>query len=76
MTDHLPSAAQVRAARALLAWSQEDLAKASGTSRRTLATLEGGGIVSSETMEAVRSALEAGGIVFTGNGGTEGLKRR
>lgn len=47
-----------------------ELAAASGTSRRTLARLEVGGIVSREAIEVVRSALETGGVTFTGYGVT------
>jgi len=62
---------QVKAARALLAWSQEDLAEASGVSIPTVARLEAadgpvGGRVA--TVEAIKAALEEAGIEFTGTG--------
>lgn len=76
MTDRLPSPAQVRAARALLDWPQALLAKASGTSRRTLATFEGGASVSDDTVNAVKNALEAAGIEFIGTSASEGVRRR
>ena len=61
------SVRQVKAARALLGWSQSDLAKASGVSHPTVMRLEAaegalGGRAS--TGDAIRVALEAAGIVF------------
>lgn len=58
---------QVKAARALLAWSQEDLAEASGVSIPTVARLEAadgpvGGRVA--TVEAIKTALEKAGVTF------------
>ena len=76
LTDDLPSPAQVRAARALLAWSQNQLGKASGTSRRTLATFEAGGTVSIETICAMKTAFEANGIEFIREADSEGVRRR
>lgn len=71
---------QVKAARALLAWSQHDLAKYSGVSYPTIARLEqadgplGG---RSATVEAIRSAFERGGVEFIPeNGGGEGVRLR
>jgi len=60
---------QVKAARALLSWSQEDLAEASGVSVPTIARLEAsdgplGG--RSSTAAAIRAALEDAGIEFMG----------
>lgn len=71
---------QVKAARALLAWSQHDLAKASGVSYPTIARLEQsdgalGGRAS--TVEAIRNALEAAGVQFIDeNGGGAGVRLR
>jgi len=73
---------QIKAARALLAWSQSDLAKSSGVSVPTIARLEStdgevGG--RAETGERIRSALEKAGVEFIEeNGGGPGvrLKRR
>ena len=58
---------QIRAARALLAWSQSDLAARSGASLPTIKRLEAhgdepGGTV--RTAEKIRRAVEAAGIVF------------
>lgn len=69
---------QLRAARALLGWSQERLADASGVSLPTIKRLEpGAGIVQTrvDTLERLRRALEAEGVSFT-NGGEPGVKLR
>lgn len=76
------STRQVKAARALLAWSQTDLAKASGVSEPTIKRLEAqdtelGG--RPETAEAIRAALEAAGVIFVeenGEGPGVRLKKR
>jgi predicted transcriptional regulator len=71
---------QVKAARALLGWSQSDLALHSKVSEPTIARLESsdgdlGGRES--TAEKIRSALEAGGIDFiVENGGGAGVRLR
>lgn len=71
---------QVKAARALLAWSQEELAKAAKVSVPTVKRLEAhdgplGGRV--ETVEKIRTALEAAGIEFIDeNGGGAGVRLR
>ena len=69
---------QVRAARALLDWSQDRLVLASGVSKRTLARLElGDGNPHRETLAAIRSALEAAGVEFIPeNGGGPGVRLR
>jgi transcriptional regulator with XRE-family HTH domain len=72
------SVRQVKAARALLGWSQDDLANKSGVSKPTVARLEtadgelGGYAVTRDKMVA---ALEAAGVAFT-NGGEPGVKLR
>lgn len=61
------TAAQIRAARALLGWSQPALAKASGISLPTIVRMEGQqgpGRSSAGNVDAVRRALEAAGVVF------------
>jgi predicted transcriptional regulator len=73
---------QIKAARALLAWSQADLARHSGVSEPTVARLESidgelGG--REKTAGKMRKALESAGIDFIAeNGGGPGvrLKRR
>ena len=72
----LPSSAQIRAARALLGWSQQQLADLSGTSRRTVATYEGDGEITPAKVEAMRLALETHGITFTEEGEPEGVSKQ
>lgn len=72
------SVRQVKAARALLGWSQEDLAQASRVSKPTIARLESsegeiGGY--SDTREKLLSALHAAGVEFT-NGDAPGVRLR
>jgi transcriptional regulator with XRE-family HTH domain len=73
----LPSAAQLRAARALLGWSQDQLASASGKARRTIAKFElGQGVIQPDTVRALQTCLEQAGVVFTRDKHTEGVHRR
>ena len=55
-------------ARAALGWSLDDLAAASGVSRRTLARFEAGETVLPARVEALRHALEAKGVLFIDSG--------
>jgi predicted transcriptional regulator len=69
---------QVKAARALLGWSQDDLAKHSGVSAPTVKRLEAaegdiGG--RAETGEALVTALQDAGVEFISeNGGGAGVR--
>jgi transcriptional regulator with XRE-family HTH domain len=71
---------QIKAARALLAWSQADLADRSGISEPTVARLEAadgelGG--REDTTESLRAAIEAAGVEFIDeNGGGPGVRLR
>lgn len=61
------TAAQIRAARALLGWSQPALAKESGVSLPTIVRMEsqlGPGRSSAANVDAVRRALEKAGVQF------------
>lgn len=59
------SAAQVRAARAWLGWSQEFLANKAGVSKRAVVRAESGASQPhATTSERLRTALEAEGISF------------
>lgn len=82
MKDRPLTSGQIRAARALLRWSAEDLARASTVGVATIRRAE---LADAETSmnapndKAIRQALEAAGIVFINeNGGGVGvrLKRR
>ncbi|MCR6671489.1 helix-turn-helix domain-containing protein [Devosia ginsengisoli] len=69
---------QVKAARALLGWSQKDLADASGISEPTIKRLEAGdgGLGGrAGTADAIRSCIEAAGVQFIPeNGGGVGVR--
>jgi len=70
--------AQCRAARALLDWSQQELASAAGVGVVTVRQLEAGaGAPRNATMETLMNTLEAAGVEFlTGNGGGPGVRLR
>lgn len=66
---------QIRAARSLLGWTAADLAERSGVSYPTVQRLDAtkgqvGG--RHETVEAIRKALEAGGVQFLDAGSVAG----
>src|SRR4051795_6072290 len=69
---------QIKAARALLGWSQADLAKRSGVSEPTVARLESmdGELGGRElTAEKIRAAIESAGVLFIDeNGGGSGVR--
>jgi transcriptional regulator with XRE-family HTH domain len=70
------SPAQVRAGRALLDWSRDQLVEASGVPKRTLVRLEQSETTPhSRTLAAIRTALEAAGVEFIEqNGGGPGVR--
>ncbi|MGY4368220.1 transcriptional regulator with XRE-family HTH domain [Bradyrhizobium sp. LB1.3] len=74
------SSAQLRAARALLRWSALDLAMASKVGVATVRRVEvmdGEIPVTAANKEALRRALEAGGVEFIDeNGGGPGVRLR
>jgi transcriptional regulator with XRE-family HTH domain len=70
---------QMRAARALLGWSQSELAKRAGLSLPTIKRVERGKgpAVSEEARSRIRQALEGGGAKFISeNGGGPGVRLR
>lgn len=74
-------AAQIRAARALLEWSQGDLVEKSGLSPTTIRRMEseavGPGRSSAENVATVQRLLETGGVQFIPeNGGGAGVRLR
>jgi transcriptional regulator with XRE-family HTH domain len=67
---------QCRAARALLNWSQGELAEASKVATKTIANFElGKRRPYDRTLDDLRSALEAAGVEFT-NGDQPGVRMR
>ncbi|WP_096700829.1 helix-turn-helix domain-containing protein [Magnetospirillum sp. 15-1] len=67
------SARQIRAARALLGWSQQDLADRAIISVNALRRLEGEQVDPRlSTIAAVKTALESAGIDFLPTSGTQG----
>ena len=64
------SGRQIRAARALLDWSGQELADKCGISLKTLRRYEpqnGVPAGSAKVLESIESVLEGHGIIFTGN---------
>jgi len=74
------TAGQIRAARALLNWSGERLAQESGVGLATIRRVEpndGPVRMIQGNVKAIRSALEAAGVVFIAeNGGGPGVRLR
>ena len=73
--------AQLRAARALLGWSQDQLAEKSGVSKPTIARLELGSSGNiggyASTQAKLRAALETAGVIFVEqNGEGPGVRMR
>lgn len=70
--------AQIRAGRALVGLTQDDLASASGLPKRTIARIELAEVSPRQsTIDAIRTALEAAGIEFIAeNGGGAGVRLR
>jgi predicted transcriptional regulator len=62
---------QIKAARAFLGWSQDDLAEKSGVSAPTVKRIETGGLESAAfgSVRAIQDAFEKAGIQFTPDGG-------
>jgi transcriptional regulator with XRE-family HTH domain len=72
-------AAQVRAARALVGWSQAELANAAGLHVAVIELIETGrgAKVPAEDIAKMRAALEAAGVTFIPeNGGGAGVRLR
>jgi transcriptional regulator with XRE-family HTH domain len=64
------SAAQCRAARALIAWSQDQLASASKVAKATIANFEAGKRAPYDrTLADLRTALESAGVIFVEENG-------
>jgi predicted transcriptional regulator len=71
---------QIKAARALLGWSQSDLARRSDVSEPTVARLESlDGVLGgrADTAKKIRNAIESAGVEFIeSNGGGPGVRLR
>lgn len=74
----MPTAEQCRAARALLNWSQAQLAEASKVGLSTIGNFEAGrSTLMAANVEALRRAFEAADIMLIEeNGGGEGVRLR
>jgi len=73
------SSSQIRAARALVGWSQTDVASAAGLSVPTVkrAEADGGIRVSEDAVLAIANALKKAGVEFIAeNGGGPGVRLR
>lgn len=73
----MPSAGQLRAARAILGLSQPEVAELAKVSTMTVKRAEGTGkpAASAAAVEAIRAALESAGVEFT-NGEAPGVRLR
>ena len=70
------TSAQIRAARALLNWTIQELAEKVGVDRNTIAQIEAGRYASdAETLAIIRRVLETAGVEFT-NGRWPGVRLR
>jgi hypothetical protein len=72
------SSGQVRAARALIGWSQDRLVEASGVPKRTLTRFElNQAAPQRRTIAAIHATLESAGVEFIAeNGGGPGVRLR
>jgi len=71
------TAAQIRAARGLLKWTQGTLAAKSGLSIVTLNMIESETVQARKSsLTAIQQALESGGVEFIGSGGGLGVRFR
>lgn len=70
--------AQVRGARGLLGWTLDQLIAASGVTKSTLIRFENATVTPrASTIEAIRAALEAAGVIFIQqNGDGPGVRLR
>ena len=70
--------AQIRAGRALLGWSQVDLAERTGLSKTVIASLEQGNTdARMSTLALIRKAFDEAGVTFiTDRDGSYGVRRR
>jgi len=75
MSDAAITAKQCRAGRALLDWTQGDLASATGISIHTIRAFEHGGTMRRSKRNLVKSSLESAGVEFIAeNDGGPGVR--
>jgi Predicted transcriptional regulators len=68
---------QIRMARAALGWGVRDLAEKSGITANTVTRIENGADAKQSTIDAIKSAFEAAGVVFIPeNGEGPGVRLR
>lgn len=68
---------QMKMARAALGWGVRDLAEKAGVTANTVTRIENGADAKQSTIDALRAALEAGGVEFIPeNGGGPGVRLR
>ena len=68
--------AQIRAARALLGWRQEDLSKASGVGTATVRRIESANSSATSyvsTLSRIQAAFETAGVLFIDDDGSAGI---
>jgi transcriptional regulator with XRE-family HTH domain len=68
--------AQIRAARALLGWRQEDLSKASGVGAATVRRVESSNSRATSyvsTLSRIQAAFETAGVLFIDDDGSAGF---
>lgn len=76
-TNRVASSAQCRAARALLGWTQRDLAEHAGVARKTVTDFEAGlRRLRLRTRTDITRTLELAGVEFTWVGPIEGVGAR
>ena len=76
MTKLSISPVQCKGARAMLGWSQDELAQRAGVAKQTLADFERGSRSPyARTLADIQKALEAGGVEFT-DGDAPGVRMR
>lgn len=63
------TSAQIRAARGLLNWTVRDLAERAGVHRNTVTRAEADASGPGHALKAIRSALEAAGVLFIDENG-------
>ena len=71
--------AQIRAARALLGWRQQDLSKAAGIGTATVRRIESANSSATSyvsTLSRIQASLEAAGIHFIDDDGSAGIGLR